>query len=41
MPLSTVCRVPGADTVYLDSVKDAAIGLSDDAVGAGYNRASR
>jgi hypothetical protein len=28
-----------ADTVYLDSVKDAAIGLSDDEVGAGYNRA--
>jgi hypothetical protein len=28
-----------AHTVYLDSVKDAAVGLSDDAVGAGYNRA--
>jgi len=28
-----------ADTVILDSVKDAAIGLSDDEVGAGYNRA--
>jgi hypothetical protein len=25
--------------VYLDSIKDAAIGLSDDEVGAGYNRA--
>ena len=29
----------GARTVYLDSVKDAAVGLSDDTVGAGYNRA--
>lgn len=29
----------GAATVVVDSVKDAAIGLSDDAVGAGYNRA--
>lgn len=29
----------GAVTVVLDSIKDAAIGLSDDAVGAGYNRA--
>lgn len=28
-----------AATVVLDSVKDAAVGLSDDAVGAGYNRA--
>lgn len=28
-----------ADTVYLDSLKDAAIGLSDDEVGAGLNRA--
>ena len=25
--------------VYLDSLKDAAVGLSDDVVGAGYNRA--
>lgn len=29
----------GADTVVLDSVKDAAIGLKEDEVGAGYNRA--
>lgn len=29
----------GADTVVVDSVKDAAVGLSDDRVGAGYNRA--
>lgn len=28
-----------ADTIVVDSIKDAAIGLSDDAVGAGYNRA--
>jgi hypothetical protein len=29
----------GADTVVLDSIKDAALGLSEDEVGAGYNRA--
>jgi hypothetical protein len=29
----------GAGTVFVDSVKDAAVGLSDDEVGAGYNRA--
>ena len=29
----------GAGTVYIDSLKDAAIGLSNDEVGAGYNRA--
>jgi len=29
----------GADVVVLDSLKDAAIGLSEDEVGAGYNRA--
>lgn len=28
-----------ASVVYLDSIKDAAVGLSEDAVGAGYNRA--
>jgi hypothetical protein len=28
-----------ADTVIVDSLKDAAIGLTDDEVGAGYNRA--
>jgi hypothetical protein len=37
--LNYLAEQAGADTVYLDSVKDAAIGLSDDAVGAGYNRA--
>jgi len=29
----------GADTVIVDSLKDVAIGLSEDAVGAGYNNA--
>jgi len=29
----------GADVVVIDSLKDAAIGLSEDEVGAGYNRA--
>jgi hypothetical protein len=29
----------GADTVVVDSLKDAAIGLTDDEVGAGWNRA--
>lgn len=29
----------GAGTVYVDSLKDAVIGLSEDAVGAAYNRA--
>lgn len=48
-PLEDMARKPevllrmaedaGAETVYLDSIKDAAIGLSEDAVGAGYNRA--
>ena len=37
--LAELADAAGADTVYLDSVKDAAIGLSDDEVGAGYNRA--
>lgn len=37
--LTTMCKLVGADTVIVDSLKDAAIGLSDDAVGAGYNRA--
>lgn len=37
--LSRLAEAAGAATVYLDSVKDAAVGLSDDAVGAGYNRA--
>ena len=37
--LLALAEAAGADTVFLDSIKDAAIGLSDDAVGAGYNRA--
>lgn len=37
--LLRICRLARADTVVLDSLKDAAIGLSDDEVGAGYNRA--
>lgn len=35
----TLCRDAGADTLIVDSLKDAAVGLSDDVVGAGYNRA--
>lgn len=37
--LAVMCDKAGADTVVVDSLKDAAIGLSDDAVGAAYNRA--
>lgn len=37
--LAQLAEQAGAAVVYLDSLKDAAIGLSDDAVGAGYNRA--
>lgn len=37
--LPELCRKAGADTLVVDSVKDAAIGLTDDEVGAGYNRA--
>lgn len=37
--LTRLCEQAGADTVIVDSLKDAAIGLSDDEVGAGYNRA--
>jgi hypothetical protein len=37
--LNALAEKAGADTVYLDSIKDAAIGLSEDEVGAGYNRA--
>lgn len=32
-------RAAGASTIVVDSIKDAAIGLSDDEVGAGWNRA--
>jgi replicative DNA helicase len=37
--LAAMCARAGADTVVVDSIKDAAIGLSDDMVGAAYNRA--
>ncbi|MBZ6252184.1 bifunctional DNA primase/polymerase [Streptomyces olivaceus] len=37
--LLRMCQDAGADTVIVDSVKDAAVGLSKDEVGAGWNRA--
>ncbi len=37
--LLEMARAADADVVIVDSLKDAAIGLSEDAVGAGYNRA--
>ena len=37
--LAMMCDRAKADTVFVDSVKDAAIGISKDEVGAGYNRA--
>lgn len=37
--LLDLARRVGADVVVVDSLKDAAVGLSEDAVGAGYNRA--
>lgn len=37
--LAMLASDAGADTVIVDSLKDAAVGLSDDVVGAGYNRA--
>jgi hypothetical protein len=37
--LPVMAEAADAQIVYLDSVKDAAIGLSDDEVGAGYNKA--
>lgn len=37
--LRTMAREAEAETVFVDSLKDAAVGLSDDEVGAGYNRA--
>jgi hypothetical protein len=36
--LAQMCRDAKADTVIVDSLKDAAIGLSEDEVGAGWNR---
>jgi replicative DNA helicase len=37
--LAEMARQYGAGTVFVDSLKDAAVGLSSDEVGAGYNRA--
>lgn len=37
--LSDMCRVAGACCCYVDSLKDAALGLSEDAVGSAWNRA--
>lgn len=37
--LTNLADQAGATTVYLDSLKDAAVGLSEDEVGAGFNRA--
>lgn len=37
--LTQLAEDAGADTVVLDSLKDAAVGLTDDEAGAGYNRA--
>lgn len=37
--LRDLCLEAGANRVVVDSLKDAAIGLSEDAVGAGYNNA--
>lgn len=37
--LLEMCRAAGADVVVVDSLKDAALGLSEDTVGAAYNSA--
>lgn len=37
--MRALAELAGADTVIVDSLKDAAIGLVEDEVGAGYNRA--
>lgn len=37
--LARLCALADADTCVVDSLKDAAIPLTDDAVGAGWNRA--
>ncbi|WP_272263389.1 AAA family ATPase [Streptomyces xanthophaeus] len=37
--LAAMCERAKADTVVIDSIKDAAVGISEDAVGSGYNRA--
>lgn len=36
--LLEMCRAAESDTVVIDSVKDSAVGISKDEVGAGYNR---
>ncbi|MDO0931323.1 AAA family ATPase [Streptomyces sp. DG2A-72] len=37
--LVAMCREAEADTVFVDSLKDVAVGLASDEVAAGYNRA--
>jgi hypothetical protein len=37
--LADMCAEAEADMCVIDSLKDAALGLSDDKVGAGWNRA--
>lgn len=37
--MAAMCEEVGADTLVIDSIKDAAVGLSDDVVGAMWNRA--
>lgn len=37
--LLEMCRQHDADRVFIDSLKDAAVGIAKDEVGAGYNRA--
>ena len=37
--LPQLCAEAGADTLVVDSLKDAAVGLTEDEVAAGYNRA--
>lgn len=37
--MAAMCEQVGADTLVIDSIKDAAVGLSDDVVGAMWNRA--
>ncbi|HEY9440904.1 MAG TPA: bifunctional DNA primase/polymerase [Streptomyces sp.] len=37
--LVTLAHLAGATTIIVDSLKDAAVGLTEDEIGAGYNRA--
>ena len=39
--LTQMAEAADADIVFVDSLKDAALGLSEDAVGAGWNRAQQ